>query len=171
VQPFHALAQHFEIDTVHISKPKRMAKRLILRRAREPVDHHHRDDDGGQREPHRHRAHRGAHLAVGRRRGAGRARGHRFLLRSTEPFDKACKKIVGDFGGRAVDQSRADLRQLAADLCGGLIVDARPRVVGGKRDARLALGESGRSTLPFEAQRIDVGDDIAQDNALPRSAR
>ena len=107
-----------------------------------------------------------AHPRRRRRRGAigggassGRStpalRGIAGRRRARRRVDEAREEIVGDLRRGAVDEPRADLRELAADL---RLRDVRQRGAGRRRrrerDARLAARESRGAALPVELQRV-----------------
>src|SRR5208282_4602417 len=88
------------------------------------------------------------------------------LAAAAEALGKAREKIVGHLGRSPVDQTRADLRQLAADLRRRAVLQARARAVGRERDARFAAGEAGGPALAFEAHSVrGRGDDVGEQDA------
>ena len=76
---------------------------------------------------------------------------------------KAGEELVGELLGGRIDQPRAELRELAADLRVDRVGRARVRAVGGEMHVRAALGEAGDAALAFAGdrvafRRVDVGE-------------
>ena len=102
----------------------------------------------------------------------GRVSGCTGFLAPTEVFDEPAEEVVRDFRGRAIDQPRSDLCQLAAHLRLGLVVDARTAALRKQPDLRFAAGESCGAALPFEFDRIRLRrDDIVQHDATTELCR
>ena len=77
--------------------------------------------------------------------------------RAADPLDEAGKKILGDLGRRAIDEPRTDLRQLAADLGRGAVVDAR---AGALRDSATRASPRAKPAAPpcpSKVIRYEVG--------------
>src|SRR5205814_9184424 len=82
-----------------------------------------------------------------------RSRGHFFRRRDAS--GEANEKILGHFRGGAVDQPRANLRELATDVGLGGVGKRRVAAIRWrKRNFRFAFGESGGTALSFERQRV-----------------
>ena len=72
--------------------------------------------------------------------------------------ENRAKKSSADLGRRTIDQPRADLRELAADLRFHDVGEQRVPALGGRqRDLGLAVGKSRGAALPREMQRVAGG--------------
>ena len=90
------------------------------------------------------------------------------FLAATELLDKPSEEIVGDLRGRAVDQPRSDLCELAADLRLGLVVDAR--AAARRRQARPApspLANPAAPPWPSNLIVYDFGATISESTMRP----
>src|SRR5215469_13753753 len=75
---------------------------------------------------------------------------------------KIREKIVGDFFGRAIDQTLTELRQLAADLGVDVVGQKRAAIFRRELDRSAALGKAGNPTVPLSGnliavRRIEIG--------------
>ena len=65
------------------------------------------------------------------------------------------EEVVGDLAGGGIDQARADLRHLAADLGAGVVAQPGGGVaLGRERDVGRALAEAGDAALAVEVDRV-----------------
>src|SRR5690349_20200296 len=76
---------------------------------------------------------------------------------------EVAEEVVGDLFRRRVDQARADLRELPADVRLDVVGEARRVALRRKAHLRAALREPGGAALAFErdrvrARRLDVGE-------------
>ena len=117
--------------------------------------------------PRRERRRRAA-CAVDRRRPpavddrhAGRAGGWRpadgVVAAAARLGGEAGEELVGELLRRRIDQPRAELRELAADLRVDGVGQERVRAVLGEMHVGAALGEAGDAALAFAGDRVALG--------------
>ena len=154
VEPFGAALQDFEIDAVHGHAP---GKRAASSPRRSTIASSARTGYASTSRDERERDVPNPRAAAGPPPGPAPATGAPDRLRG-DRIGKAREEIVRELLRRAVDEPRADLRDLAADLRVHRVGQRRRRAVlgRGERDLRLALGEAGRPALPVERQRVAV---------------
>src|SRR5205814_3837455 len=138
----------------------------ILRRTRQPIDEDGRYDHYGDGEAQPQHAR--LRVSIGRRNN----RVHRTGSRAAHALDKAREKLVGDLRGRAVDEARSDLRELAADLSVHRVFDPRSGAVRREIYLRVAARKAGRPALPLETHLVRRwGDDVRQKDATAELRR
>src|SRR6185437_5303575 len=76
--------------------------------------------------------------------------------RGTDDGGEARKEIVRHLARRAVDEARADLRQLAADISLDLVAQHRRAAVVAQIDCGAALGEAGCAAAAFARNLVAV---------------
>src|ERR1700749_1812065 len=82
------------------------------------------------------------------------------------------EKLVGQLLGRAVDQTLAELGQLAADLRLDVVAQKRAAVLVGERHGGAALGEAGYPALALAGDLVAVGRiEIAERNLALEARR
>src|SRR5829696_5339472 len=84
---------------------------------------------------------------------------------------EAVEEVVGHLAGGAVDQARADLGQLAADLRRNIVAQHGLAAVLLERDLGAALGEAGDPAGALAADRVAVGRVEVAERDLAREAR
>src|SRR6516225_2802116 len=70
---------------------------------------------------------------------------------------KIREKIVGDFFGRAIDQTLTELRQLAANLGVDVVGQKRAAIFRRELDGSAALGKAGNPAITLSGNLITVG--------------
>ena len=95
----------------------------------------------------------GGASGCGRRGGARAAAG----VALADDRRELAEEVVGHLLGRALDQPRADLRQLAADVGLGVVAQDGVGAVLGQVDLGAALGEAGGAALALAGDPVALG--------------